>query len=399
MLWKKYIKEKLAVRGFKSAAVSAGLKKGESLDLGLIYSEKDTVSFAVFTKNRVKAAPVRLSMEHIKSGNIRAVICNSGNANACTGVQGLRNARKSADLVAKALGLRDREVIVASTGVIGVQLDIERIERKIPELVSSLRSDGLSDFSKAIMTTDTFPKVSIAEDMIGESPYRIVGIAKGAGMIMPNMATMLCFILSDISIPFESLKESLLRCVDKTFNRISVDGDTSTNDMVLCITNGMAKNRDLKRDDLERFETNLYRVMSELSKMIIEDGEGATKAIELHLRGIRTEEEGRRIAEAILNSLLVKCAMFGEDPNWGRIMAAIGRSGVDIEPESIDLWIGDVKVAEDGTGTGREVQAHKEMRHRDIKVVVDLKMGDEEYSMWGCDLSYDYVKINSEYTT
>ncbi|HDI78796.1 MAG TPA: bifunctional glutamate N-acetyltransferase/amino-acid acetyltransferase ArgJ [Desulfobacteraceae bacterium] len=399
MLWKKYIKEKLAVRGFKSAAVSAGLKKGESLDLGLIYSEKDTVSFAVFTKNRVKAAPVRLSMEHIKSGNIRAVICNSGNANACTGVQGLRNARKSADLVAKALGLRDREVIVASTGVIGVQLDIERIERKIPELVSSLRNDGLSDFSKAIMTTDTFPKVSIAEDMIGESPYRIVGIAKGAGMIMPHMATMLCFILSDISIPFESLKESLLRCVDKTFNRISVDGDTSTNDMVLCITNGMAKNRDLKRDDLERFETNLYRVMSELSKMIIEDGEGATKAIELHLRGIRTEEEGRRIAEAILNSLLVKCAMFGEDPNWGRIMAAIGRSGVDIEPESIDLWIGDVKVAEDGTGTGREVQAHKEMRHRDIKVVVDLKMGDEEYSMWGCDLSYDYVKINSEYTT
>ncbi len=399
MLWKKYIKEKLAVRGFKSAAVSAGLKRGESLDLGLIYSEKDTVSFAVFTKNRVKAAPVRLSMEHIKSGNIRAVICNSGNANACTGAQGLRNARKSADLVAKALGLRDREVIVASTGVIGVQLDIERIERKIPELVSSLRSDGLSDFSKAIMTTDTFPKVSIAEDMIGESPYRIVGIAKGAGMIMPNMATMLCFILSDISIPFESLKESLLRCVDKTFNRISVDGDTSTNDMVLCITNGMAKNRDLKRDDLERFETNLYRVMSELSKMIIEDGEGATKAIELHLRGIRTEEEGRRIAEAILNSLLVKCAMFGEDPNWGRIMAAIGRSGVDIEPESIDLWIGDVKVAEDGTGTGREVQAHKEMRHRDIKVVVDLKMGDEEYSMWGCDLSYDYVKINSEYTT
>ena len=399
MLWKKYIKEKLAVRGFKSAAVSAGLKRGESLDLGLIYSEKDTVSFAVFTKNRVKAAPVRLSMEHIKSGNIRAVICNSGNANACTGAQGLRNARKSADLVAKALGLRDREVIVASTGVIGVQLDIERIERKIPELVSSLRSDGLSDFSKAIMTTDTFPKVSIAEDMIGESPYRIVGIAKGAGMIMPNMATMLCFILSDISIPFESLKESLLRCVDKTFNRISVDGDTSTNDMVLCITNGMAKNRDLKRDDLERFETNLYRVMSELSKMIIEDGEGATKAIELHLRGIRTEEEGRRIAEAILNSLLVKCAMFGEDPNWGRIMAAIGRSGVDIEPESIDLWIGDVKVAEDGTGTGREVQAHKEMRHRDIRVVVDLKMGDEEYSMWGCDLSYDYVKINSEYTT
>ena len=399
MLWKKYIKEKLAVRGFKSAAVSAGLKKGESLDLGLIYSEKDTVSFAVFTKNRVKAAPVRLSMEHIKSGNIRAVICNSGNANACTGVQGLRNARKSADLVAKALGLRDREVIVASTGVIGVQLDMERIERKIPELVSSLRSDGLSDFSKAIMTTDTFPKVSIAEDMIGESPYRIVGIAKGAGMIMPNMATMLCFILSDISIPFESLKESLLRCVDKTFNRISVDGDTSTNDMVLCITNGMAKNRDLKRDDLERFETNLYRVMSELSKMIIEDGEGATKAIELHLRGIRTEEEGRRIAEAILNSLLVKCAMFGEDPNWGRIMAAIGRSGVDIEPESIDLWIGDVKVAEDGTGTGREVQAHKEMRQRDIRVVVDLKMGDKEYSMWGCDLSYDYVKINSEYTT
>ena len=399
MLWKKYIKEKLAVRGFKSAAVSAGLKRGESLDLGLIYSEKDTVSFAVFTKNKVKAAPVRLSMEHIKSGNIRAVICNSGNANACTGVQGLRNARKSADLVAKALGLRDREVIVASTGVIGVQLDMERIERKIPELVSSLRNDGLSDFSKAIMTTDTFPKVSIAEDMIGESPYRIVGIAKGAGMIMPNMATMLCFILSDISIPFESLKESLLRCVDKTFNRISVDGDTSTNDMVLCITNGMAKNRDLKRDDLERFETNLYRVMSELSKMIIEDGEGATKAIELHLRGIRTEEEGRRIAEAILNSLLVKCAMFGEDPNWGRIMAAIGRSGVDIEPESIDLWIGDVKVAEDGTGTGREVQAHKEMRHRDIKVVVDLKMGDEEYSMWGCDLSYDYVKINSEYTT
>ncbi len=393
------MKGKLIVKGFKAGAVSAGLKKGEALDLGLIYSEKDTVSFAVFTKNRVKAAPVRLSMEHIKSGNIRAVICNSGNANACTGAQGLRNARKSADLVAKALGLRDREVVVASTGVIGVQLDMERIERKIPELVRSLRNDGLSDFSKAIMTTDTFPKVSIAEDMIGESPYRIVGIAKGAGMIMPHMATMLCFILSDISIPFESLKESLLRCVDRTFNRISVDGDTSTNDMVLCMTNGMAKNRDLKRDDLERFETNLCHVMKELSKMIIEDGEGATKAVELHLRGIRTEEEGRRIAEAILNSLLVKCAMFGEDPNWGRIMAAIGRSGVDIEPESIDLWIGDVKVAEDGTGTGREVQAHKEMRQRDIRVVVDLKMGDKEYSMWGCDLSYDYVKINSEYTT
>ena len=391
----------LLVPGFKASAVAAGLKKDKGLDLALIFSEKEAVAAGVFTKNRVKAAPVILSQEHVQDGKIRAVIANSGNANACTGREGLYNARLTADSVANELDIRPDEVVVASTGVIGAPLKMEMITIAIPHLVEKLSPEGISRAAEAIMTTDSFPKISRFEGMAGGKTYGILGIAKGAGMIMPDMATMLCFILSDIEMNAEELRRSLLWSVDTTFNRITVDGDTSTNDMVLVLANGMAGNGSLSEVDYKGFQEGLRGVMSDLATMMVKDGEGATKVVYITVKGAVTDLDALKAARTIANSSLVKTAFYGQDPNWGRIMAALGRSGISMKEEDVHIWIDDVKIVEAGLGGGldAEKQAAEIMKKKEFNITVDLQQGNYEDRMTTCDLTHDYVSINADYRT
>ena len=343
------------VQGFKASAVAAGIKKDGGLDMALIFSEKGAASAGVFTTNRVKAAPVILSQENIRKGTVRAIMANSGNANACTGKAGLDNAHREAELVAKELGINPDEVLVASTGVIGTPLPMDRVQRVIPELVKQLLPEGLPDAAEANMTTDSFPKISRFEGEAGGKPYQILGIAKGAGMIMPNMATMLCFVVSDIRIDPIDLGKSVSSAVKSTFNRISVDGDTSTNDMVLVLANGMAGNGELTSDDYERFQIGLTHVMDTQATMIVRDGEGATKVVYVKVKGAASHEDAETAARTIANSTLVKTAFYGQDPNWGRIMAALGRSNISMQEEDIHIWVDEIQIVKQGlaVSTGR----------------------------------------------
>jgi glutamate N-acetyltransferase/amino-acid N-acetyltransferase len=331
------------VPGFKASAIAAGLKKEGELDLALLFSERKAVTAGVFTTNKVKAAPVILSQENLQTGRARAIIANSGNANACTGKDGLDNARRTAHLVARELGIEPHEVLVASTGVIGSPLNMDLIARAIPDIAKTLSAEGIPHVSEAIMTTDSFPKISRFEGEADGKPYQILGIAKGAGMIMPNMATMLCFILSDIQIDVAELRKAVSTSGETTFNRISVDGDTSTNDMILALANGMAGNGVLSSGDYERFQKGLTLVMNELATMIVRDGEGATKVIYLKIKGAATDKDALEAARTIANSSLVKTAFFGQDPNWGRIMAALGRSGIRMREQEVNIWVDDVE--------------------------------------------------------
>ena len=394
-------KKDIFVRGFKASSISAGLKKNKAADMLLIYSEREAVSAGVFTTNRVKAAPVLLSMEHILKGKARAIIANAGNANACTGSEGLKNAGLTAEVTAGELGIKSEEVLIASTGVIGAQLDMEKVVAAIPGLVKGLSEDNIYLAAEAIMTTDSFLKISLFEGKAGKSPYRILGIAKGAGMIMPNMATMLCFIMTDINIENAPLKKALSWSVEKSFNRITVDGDTSTNDTVFILANGMAGNDSLNADDYESFTKGLQEVMNDLATMIAKDGEGATKLVFIDLKGAASEKDAMTAARNIANSYLVKTAFYGQDANWGRIMAAIGRSGISMEEKEISIWIDDVKIVEGGMGTGpgQEKIAAERMKNRSFSVKIDLNMGDHEYNVTTCDLTHEYVSINANYRT
>jgi glutamate N-acetyltransferase / amino-acid N-acetyltransferase len=394
-------KTDIFVRGFKASSISAGLKKKKAADMLLIYSEREAVSAGVFTTNRVKAAPVLVSMEHILKGKARAIIANAGNANACTGSEGLKNARLTAEVTAGELGIKSEEVLIASTGVIGAQLDMEKVVTAIPGLVKGLSEDNIYLAAEAIMTTDSFPKISLFEGKAGKSPYRILGIAKGAGMIMPNMATMLCFIMTDINIENAPLKKALSCSVERSFNRITVDGDTSTNDTVFILANGMAGNDSLNADDYESFTKGLLEVMNDLATMIAKDGEGATKLVLIDLKGAASEKDAMTAARNIANSYLVKTAFYGQDANWGRIMAAIGRSGISMEEKEIAIWIDDVKIVEGGMGTGpgQEKIAAERMKNRSFSVKIDLNMGDHEYNVTTCDLTHEYVSINANYRT
>ncbi len=389
------------IQGFKASAVGAGLKKGGGRDLALIFSEKVTVAAGVFTTNRVEAAPVILSRENIQDGKVRAIIANSGNANACTGKDGLENARRTADLVAGELGIKPGEVLVASTGVIGLPLPMDLIGPAIPDLGKTLSQEGLSHVAEAIMTTDSFPKISRFKGVAGGKPYHILGIAKGAGMIMPNMATMLCFILSDIRIDADELRKAVSSSVESTFNRISVDGDTSTNDMVLVMANGLTGNGALSSGDYEGFQKGLILVMDELATMIVRDGEGATKLISLKIKGAATDMDALAAARAIANSSLVKTAFYGQDPNWGRIMAVLGRSGIRMREEDISIWVDDVKIVVGGLGNGpdSETEAAKRMAEKEFSVTIDLHQGKYEDRILTCDLTHDYITINAEYRT
>jgi glutamate N-acetyltransferase/amino-acid N-acetyltransferase len=362
------------IQGFKASATAAGIKKDGQPDMTLIFSKKDAAAAGVFTTNKVKAAPVVLSQENIRDGKARAIIANSGNANACTGQDGLNKARHTAELVARELKIKPDEVLVASTGVIGSPLPMERIGLAIPQLAKQLSPDGIAHAAEAIITTDSFPKISRFEGEAGGKPYKILGVAKGAGMIMPHMATMLCFILSDIQIDAADLSKGVSTSVKTTFNRISVDGDTSTNDTVLALANGMAGNGALSSDDWTRFQKGLTHVMDELATMIVKDGEGATKVVKIRIKGAGTDLDALTAGRAIANSYLVKTALYGQDPNWGRIMAALGRSGIRMREEDIHIWVDEIKI-------------------------VDLQQGAYEDQIVTCDLTPDYIKLNAGYRT
>lgn len=390
-----------AVPGMLAAGIGAGIKKGDVLDLALIASEREATVAGVFTLNKVVAAPVILDRQRVRRGKGRAILVNSGNANACTGRQGYADAVKMAALTGKALRLRSEDVFVASTGVIGKLLPMERIEAAIPVLASRLRRDGGEDAARAIMTTDTTVKMAAASDTIGGRMITLGGIAKGSGMIHPNMATMLAFLATDAVVPRAILQRGLRQAADRSFNRIPVDGDTSTNDMVLCLANGVAGNRPVASGsaDARRFQALLDHVCLDLAKKIAWDGEGATKCVELRVTRARTTSEAVRIAVAIATSSLVKTAWFGEDANWGRIMAAIGRAGVRIAPGRIAITYGDVPVVRRGTGLGpaAEEQANSVLKGRTFTLTVDLGIGHAEAMVWTTDLSPEYVKINASY--
>ena len=389
------------IQGFKSSAVAAGLKKDKVLDMALIFSENETTAAGVFTTNQVKAAPVILSREHINSGKAKAIIANAGNANACTGQRGLDDARNTVDQVSKALGIRPEEVLVASTGVIGRPLDMDIISRAIPKLVDQLSDGDISLAAQAIMTTDSFPKISRFDGRAGDKAYSILGIAKGAGMIMPDMATMLCFIMSDIFIGPEDLNRALMSSVKSSFNRITVDGDTSTNDMVLVLANGMAGNPSLSEGDAKAFADGLGQVMGDLSRMIVRDGEGATKLVDIMLKGAYSATEAEHAARTVANSSLVKTAFYGQDPNWGRIIAALGRAGIRMEADRVHIWIDDIQIVQNGLGMGAEAEkpAAGKMEGKAFSVTIDLQQGSFEERIVTCDLTHDYVSINADYRT
>ena len=390
-----------SVPGFLGSAVSAGLKKNGRLDLSLIFSQRESVAAGVFTTNKVKAAPVLLTQERIRRGFLRAVIANTGYANACTGVRGLNDAIQTADIVAKRLEIHPEETGVASTGVIGAYLPFDLIKEAIPKLIENLSPNGFKSVAEALMTTDSFPKMSYFEGNAGGQPYHLLGIAKGADMIMPNMATMLSFLLTDITIDFHTLWPILRSAAESTFNRITVDGETSTNDMVLIMANGVARNRGLDTSDIAEFERGLTDVMGELAYMIAKDGEGATKVIIIEVHGAATEDDANTAARAVGNSNLVKTAVFGQDPNWGRIMAALGRSGIGMEENKVQIWIDGIKIVEGGlmVSEKEERRAAEKMKNEQVTITIHLNQGAWKDRITTCDLTYDYIRINADYRT
>jgi len=393
----------LFIPGFMFSGISAGIKEGEERDLALFYSVRPATAAAVFTTNRVKAAPVLIDRARMRRGLCQAIIANSGNANACTGERGMRDARAMADATAEALRIPRGLVLVSSTGVIGKPLPIDKILSRVPGLIDNLSSHALLDAVKAIMTTDRFPKVKVEKCSIGGREIRICGVAKGAGMIMPRMATMLCFVMTDAVIERASLQKALSDATELSFNRITVDGDTSTNDTVLALANGIARNRPIsgKSAGYSRFRDLLAGVMLELAKMIVKDGEGATKLIEVRVEGARSEADAKKVALSVANSNLVKTAFFGGDANWGRIAAAIGRSGVPINPKAFDILLNHVPVVLGGVGTDERLQeeADQVLKLNTVTVTIRLHQGSVHTSIYTCDLTIDYVKINAHYRT
>jgi glutamate N-acetyltransferase/amino-acid N-acetyltransferase len=387
--------------GFLFSAVEAAIKKPGRKDLALIFSEREAVISGMFTKNNIKAAPVRLDMKLIKSGKGQAIIVNSGNANACTGKQGMKDAIEMTKMAAKRLGVKADRVYVCSTGVIGTPMPMERIRSKITELVDNLGRRTIDDVAAAIMTTDTFPKAVSKVIKIDGKTITISGICKGAGMICPNMATMLCFIVTDANIDKSALDKALKHSVQKSFNRITIDGDMSTNDTVLIMANGLAGNALIKKNSKEfnKFADAVSNITYELGKMIVKDGEGATKLVEVEVKNARNEADAEKGAFAIANSLLVKTAIYGKDANWGRIMAALGYSGIAIKEEKTDIFLNGLKIVSRGMGAGKDKEANEKLKSNEIKIVVDLHLHKGIAKVLTCDLTEDYVKINAEYRT
>lgn len=395
-----------AAKGFKANGIHCGIRKNQTKkDLALIVSEKKASAAAVYTTNLVKGAPLTVTKNHISNGFARAVICNSGNANTCN-ANGIEIAEQMSELVGNELGIPANDVVVASTGVIGQPLDIEPIKKGIPELAKGLSEKGGLAAAQAIMTTDTIQKEIAVEFTLSGKTCRLGGIAKGSGMIHPNMATMLVFLTTDAAVSPEMLKKALSGDIADTFNMISIDGDTSTNDMVVILANGEAGNTHITEDndDFKTFMKALNTVNIELCRMIAGDGEGATKLLECKVTGAADIKTAKTVAKSVICSSLLKAAMFGADANWGRVLCAIGYSGADVDVNKVGVFFksqkGEIEVCRSGAGVEFSEEKAKEiLLEKEIDIIVTLSSGDCTASAWGCDLTYDYVKINGDYRT
>ena len=390
------------ILGFKFSGINCGLKKSKKKDLGLIMSSEKCISHAVFTKNKILAAPLIVSKKTIKNNGIYGVIVNSGNANACTGTKGIRAVEKTISKAADFTNLKKNNFFVSSTGIIGIQLDVNKITNNFDRLFSNLHVKNIKDFAEAIMTTDKYYKIKKSEISIGTKKGSIIGIAKGAGMIHPNMATMLCYLLTDIKFDTKTFKNFINRAVDSTFNCISVDGEMSTNDTVLGLSNGLLGNKKIndKSPQANKIYKSIENIFYGLSKDIVLDGEGSTKICKIIVKGAKNSRDSKRIARNIANSLLFKTALFGSDPNWGRIISAVGSTQIKyIDQNSIDIYIGDKLVVKNGLGLKLSKKINQIMRKKEIKIIIDLKKGKYESFMLTNDIGHEYIKINSLYTT
>jgi glutamate N-acetyltransferase/amino-acid N-acetyltransferase len=391
-----------AVPGFKVGAIASGIRYQGRPDLALIVSELPAVAAGAFTTNKALAAPVLLSRTHLENHTARAIVANSGIANACTGETGLKRALATAEIAAKAIGCLTEEVLVASTGVIGMDLPLEPLVDSLPELFTTIRADGWLDAARAIMTTDTVPKIHIVRSRLEDSPFTVLGIAKGAGMICPEMATLLAFVATDAAITPRALGALVREETERSFNRITVDGDTSTNDTLFVLANGCAANRridNLTSAASERFRLALREVLLDLAKKIVADGEGATKFVEIKVKAASSLMDALRGARTVANSPLVKTALFGEDANWGRIIAALGRADINFHPNQVQLFFDGVQLVENGLPVGEDAEkkASQILRQPSFSITIDLGQGDAEETVYTCDLSLDYVKINADY--
>ena len=395
-----------SAKGFKANGIHCGIRKNRTKrDLALIYSESICSAAAVYTTNLVKGAPLKVTKSHIENGYAQAVICNSGNANTCN-ANGIEIAELTSSILSNKLGIDKNDVVVASTGVIGQPLDISPIENGIPSLVEGLSCDGADYAAEAIMTTDVVKKEIAVEFTVGGKTCKMGGIAKGSGMIHPNMATMLVFITTDCNIAPEMLKKALSSDIKNTFNMISIDGDTSTNDMVTVLANGMAGNEKIisEGEDFNEFMKALNTVNITLCRKIASDGEGATKLLECAVSGAKSVEIAKTVAKSVICSSLTKAAMFGADANWGRVLCAIGYSGAEVNVDKIDVYFkspkGEIQVCKDGSGVDFSEEKAKEiLLESEIDIIINLNDGEYSSTAWGCDLTYDYVKINGDYRT
>lgn len=389
-------------KGFLFSVAEAAIKKPGRKDIALIYSAVEANIAGAFTANRVKAAPVKLAIEKISSGKGQAIIINSGNANACTGKKGMKDAAETALLVAGNLEIKPSLVYVCSTGVIGTPMPMERIRPVIANLPANLGKSNLDNVAAAIMTTDTFPKIVKRKVKIKNKTGTIAGICKGAGMICPNMATMLCFIITDIAVNKATLNRAIKDSVKKSFNRITIDGDMSTNDTTLVMANGMLGNHELKESSASYkiFKKTLDEITCELARLVVKDGEGATKLIEIEVKGAVNEKTAEKAAFAVANSSLVKTAIYGNDANWGRIMAALGYSGIDFFENKAAIQLGSIRVTEKGIGTGKDLEANKYLKNnKEIKILINLNSGKASAKVLTCDLTEEYVRVNADYRT
>lgn len=396
-----------AAKGFYASHTAAGIKYQGRADMALLYSERSCAAAGTFTQNVVKAAPVKWDRRIVKEEkSARAVVVNAGIANACTGEEGMNDCRKTAENAAKTLGISADEVLIASTGVIGMQLPIDRIcsgiETMAPQLSGSREAGTLA--ARAIMTTDTHEKETAVRFELGDTQVTVGGMCKGSGMIHPNMCTMLSFITTDVDIDQALLQEALFLAVDETYNMISVDGDTSTNDTCLVLANGMAGNQKITEKDeaYEKFFSALLEVNRRLAKMMAGDGEGATALFEVTVEHAATREAARTLAKSVVTSTLTKAAVYGHDANWGRILCALGYAGVEFDPQRVDLYFmsknGTLKIVENGIALAYDEKEATHILNSDaVTAVCDMKQGEESATAWGCDLTYEYVKINADY--
>lgn len=385
--------------GFLYSVAKAQIKYPDRYDLALIYSKKPSQIAGVFTTNQIKAAPVKICMKRIRSGWAQVLVLNSGNANACTGQKGIEDALKITNYLAEKLNINKQYIFPLSTGVIGMPLPVDRILKALDELIKNLGNAQPIQVAEAIMTTDTFPKITFRQIKTA-SPLTILGICKGAGMISPNMATMLCTILTDAKISSDLMNEALTDAVAQSFNSITVDGDMSTNDTVLILANGESNIKIERKTALwKEFKSSLNDLCLELSQMIVRDGEGATKFVTVIVKGAKTTQDAKRVARAVANSLLVKTAFYGNDPNWGRIIAAVGYSGIPVKEEKTEIYINGICLFQKGLPTMKEEELKKSLIQKEIEVLINLNSGKGQAKIFTTDLSEEYVKINSAYRT